>query len=180
MISWLVTQRLWEPLYKHEVLSPDNLARMFAALVEGARVAYCPHQLAKPAKHGTQFPTRGPCGYLTFGTGRTLNSLTRGWRKKRFAEQLPALEREYLHDPEADGGRYVQNLVMVPNIEELCCPEYDKCMANWEELTRLRPKNDDSYKHLDEFVAAWELIMADLVSLHECKPPYEWWSAQRS
>ncbi len=85
------------------------------------------------------------------------------------------VRREHANDPEADGGRYVQNLVMVPKIEELCCAQYDECMANWEDITQFRSKAHDSYTHLDGLLDAWKSIIEDLVPLHEGNPPYGRW-----
>ncbi len=155
VISPILSSRVRQPLQTHGTLTPDQLIRVFAALVEGARAAYCPYDTAAWCRRGSRTPTGGSCLAHTFGAGDTYNSVGLGWRRERFAEHLPALQEEYAADPEARCGRYVQSLVLVPQSQECFCTHHDECAANWTRITTFCEKGEDRYRDATSFVGAW-------------------------
>lgn len=175
--------RIRPHLEKEAPWTDDVTARVHDTLVQASREAFCPYAasvMRRPMSPLHRRRYRGMCFQSVVGTGRGYQSLERPSFGRGLEESLSTLQMEYRADERGGRRLYVQNVLLIPQLDSferlpldrdyarrlgedgrvpVYCQASDECERRWTELTAFHSKPEDHYEDFPAFTAAWHDIL---------------------
>jgi hypothetical protein len=154
-------------IYRNKKFSENMRLNFFRGMVWKLNRIFCPHKYKisrKDVTHDTNDFTT-PCFHRMIGLEQKINNYLNippsDYRNRNIESALNIIRDEYVYEKETKHHHsgYLQNIIYYRIDNEFNCNSAEHCCKNWIDKLTFRVKEQNEYKNISLFEAAWRKLI---------------------